>query len=88
MVQISQPADLLPLSGLAQAAVHKPDQIELISPSYFTKLELLDGDNNLVFSIMSALSSGNNHTLASEGRPLSNAVCRCGALGCPAEYEE
>jgi hypothetical protein len=52
--------------------VHKPDQIELIPPSYFTKSELLDGDNNLVSDIVSALSlsqSSKNHTLASERRP-------------------
>ena len=58
------------ISGLAQAAIHKADQTEVIPPSYFATSPA--PGNGLLSSFMSTLSlaaPGSNHVLLREKRP-------------------
>jgi len=68
-VKLTMPIAFL-ISGLAQAAIHKANQTEVIPPSYFATSAATG--NGLLSSFMSTLSlvaPGSNHVLLREKRP-------------------
>lgn len=63
-------AFLISLAGLAQTAVHKAEQTEVIPPSYFaTSADTGSGSLSSFMSTLSLATPGGNHVLLPEKRP-------------------